>query len=1131
MAKHLTLVIYHVCRSFEATRRAILLLACTALASLTRASDTAITHHFNIAQGDAAQTLWQFMEHSGEQVVYLVPNVSDIRTNAVIGDYNSKDAIELLIAGTGLTIVEDKISGALMIQCSPSGVNTTKKTDKILTSQTPMTSNMKPTLPVILSWLMFTSVSNSQVPTTALTNTSAEDTVILSAFDVKADKDDSYGALNSNSITRFNTELEKMPISADIFDSTFMKDVAADSVEAMIETYSAGAGYSGADPGAAAATEQPGDRIGNAFITLRGFQTPAILRDSFMPSGGTGTGITSNFDLERVEIIQGPQALLYGYGGAGGVINTVSKQARIGERNFGELSFRTDKYGSKDASIDLGYGNKNIALRLSFLNDSISSRRINIGGSLQGYYGQLAFKMFNTIVRITGEQTDFFRVFPNSPTFTALSTANDARNGQKLTYILATNQVYAAANGGASGAGPILNGNLNWDNVNSYTGQFSMEFTNNTFGDLTADTKWNSWLSTQLAIGYNDYADYWSNQSTKIYAANSTAGIPGVWSAAFSPNERPEPMHTKGIRFTALMDNHFFHNAVHSQTVLGADNITNWSSQTASTYYQADANFNPIYNSAVTSNNGRVAIPTIAYSINNGPNLYTLPFTPRAQGITYNGINYTLMPKNPNNAAMISASNPLGVTLGGQANSAARTVNKGVFGVNYSQWLDGKIDTLVGARLAQNYSYQESAGNAAPYPPATYTEQRSNNFSFNIGLDYNLTPLLHPYISASDSYNPPGGASTDPIGNPTLVAHGLGEEVGLKFNNASNTLSGALLYYHTVSTNESMSISGSLTTSVNPSGLNGQYNTPGGTINIQRESGGVQLQLTASPTKNWRIRISASELAGKIGNTVSWSQLYNDQFYQDTKGNVTYADGNVVYVSPTYNSKQLTVAPTANGAIPLTLALMNTSTSPYYSNPANVSGQIGIATAVWNILKNGTDPLVPGSGMLTGKVGLPISSAQINTGVNPTVAGYIAPPGVITATQSGDITTGYPKYAFNFTNSFLIDHGPLKGLQIGGSMRVFGRYSQYYYYVNGISPTSPRIPFYMPNLAQVDLLLGYSKKFKRVTFRTQLNMTNLLNHYSIIILPGEYTGYTPTGSDATFNTQPRALVSTNTISF
>ena len=71
----------------------------------------------------------------------------------------------------------------------------------------------------------------------------------------------------------------------------------------------------------------------------------------------------------------------------------------------------------------------------------------------------------------------------------------------------------------------------------------------------------------------------------------------------------------------------------------------------------------------------------------------------------------------------------------------------------------------------------------------------------------------------------------------------------------------------------------------------------------------------------------------------------------------------------------------------------------------------------------------------------------------------------------------------------------------------------------------------MPNLAQVDLLLGYSKKFKRVTFRTQLNMTNLLNHYSIIILPGEYTGYTPTGSDATFNTQPRALVSTNTISF
>ncbi|MEI6052087.1 MAG: TonB-dependent receptor plug domain-containing protein, partial [Opitutaceae bacterium] len=300
-----------------------------------------------------------------------------------------------------------------------------------------------------------------------------EETLQLNPFEVQADKDDSYGALNSNSITRFKTDLDKMPISADIYDQTFMRDVAAQTVEAMIQTYSSGSGYSGADAGAAAASSTPGDRYGSGYMTLRGFQTPAILRDAFMPAGsvnttgGTGTGVTSNFDLERVEIIQGPQALLYGQGGAGGVINIVSKQARFGSSMSGGLTFSVDQHGSKNAMMDFGFGNNHVALRVALINNTLASRRVGIGGTLQGYYTQLAVRLYNTTVRFNVEQTDYKRVFNSKTTLTALSTANDARNGQMLTYILATNQVNAAANGGASGAGPIANGNLNWSNVNS----------------------------------------------------------------------------------------------------------------------------------------------------------------------------------------------------------------------------------------------------------------------------------------------------------------------------------------------------------------------------------------------------------------------------------------------------------------------------------------------------------------------------------------------------------------------------------------------------------------------------------------------------------------------------------------
>src|SRR5262245_10023604 len=76
----------------------------------------------------------------------------------------------------------------------------------------------------------------------APTPKNAEETIQLNPFEVQTSKDTSYGALNSNSITKFNTELDKMPISADIFTAAFMQDVDALGVEDMLMAYGAGAG-------------------------------------------------------------------------------------------------------------------------------------------------------------------------------------------------------------------------------------------------------------------------------------------------------------------------------------------------------------------------------------------------------------------------------------------------------------------------------------------------------------------------------------------------------------------------------------------------------------------------------------------------------------------------------------------------------------------------------------------------------------------------------------------------------------------------------------------------------------------------------------------------------------------------
>ena len=69
-------------------------------------------------------------------------------------------------------------------------------------------------------------------------------------------------------------------------------------------------------------------------------------------------------------------------------------------------------------------------------------------------------------------------------------------------------------------------------------------------------------------------------------------------------------------------------------------------------------------------------------------------------------------------------------------------------------------------------------------------------------------------------------------------------------------------------------------------------------------------------------------------------------------------------------------------------------------------------------------------------------------------------------------------------------------------------------------------------MPQLNLILGYTRKFGRYGFSTQLNVSNLLNHYDVVIQPSVTTGYTtPNNLSAAFYGQPRSFLWTNTMSF
>jgi len=971
--------------------------------------------------------------------------------------------------------------------------------------------------------------------------------VKLNPFEVQESSQNGYSALNSNSITRFNTELAKLPVSADIFDQTFIDDVNAVDVEDMIQQFSAGAGISSPSPNSSANQSQPGDRSGG-YITIRGLFAPSQQRDGFMPNAATDSGYTSLFNVESVEEIKGPQALLYGGGGgAGGVINIVSKQAYFDAPAAGSMKYYLDQYGTKFGQLDYQVGAANFAVRVAAIQGDQKYRRINLGGPVNGQYVELAAKLGNTVVRLNSTLEYYNRTLSEDPSLTSTGTTGGAdRNGENLQYILASGQAGAANSAGAAfPSGAVDNGQLNWGNVDSYGTWLNSVTSSTRFSEAEIESTWTSWLTTQVGVGYSDQGTDKVSSGLSFYAptaGGATDPLNNNWNVGYTPADTDGSARTKGIRFSALATNELFGGRAKSSTIIGIDSIRTDSVDNNYNYFLADSSFNPIVNAALTSNNGRTILPKIYYPIDQGPNQsYYAFFTPRSQQMTISGQgvangNYVRMITNPVNPALIGPNNPAGVSnLGGSSYSIGHLLSHGIYGTNDTDWMGGRLETLLGFRIGSTDDRVNNQGFAPPSPPTTTKESQSNTTSFNAGVNFALTKWLRPYAEFSNSFDPPLTQAQDPYGNNPPVAHGIGEEVGVKLINSSETISGSLAAYHTSSKNEQYLITSTLMNDINPSGLNGAFGPRNQWVPTNRQSQGFEAILTAKPTPNWRMRFGASFTNGKVESTTTYAQLYNDQFNVNSAGQVTYADGVPVYVLSTATSAGAgkEVAAGTAGAVPLTVALMNTPTSPYYANPVSVTGQINAGSAPGKIMKSPLFASTQGS-ILTGVTGLPIAQQQINASANPNNSGYLSPPGVIPVTVSGDATTGYPEYAVNWTNvyEFPLGQGWLSGFKVGGTLSAQWKLREYYYYTSGVSVGAARALESFPNLTTFNGIFGYSHKFKRILWSSQLNITNMFNHYEILITPDAINGYNNLQNlNSTWSAQPRMYVWSNTIKF
>ncbi len=170
------------------------------------------------------------------------------------------------------------------------------------------------------------------------------ETVAMLPFLVATDKDTGYTAADTISSGRLSTNLLMTPSSTTALTRDFLNDLGAATLVEASSWLTSGIELPQGAVNGSSMNVDPSDSGVNT--QLRGQATQASTRNYFPSSTTPG-----DYNVERLEGAAGPNAILYGVGGAGGQINYITKRAR--GFNFARARLRTDSFGSLEGSIDV----------------------------------------------------------------------------------------------------------------------------------------------------------------------------------------------------------------------------------------------------------------------------------------------------------------------------------------------------------------------------------------------------------------------------------------------------------------------------------------------------------------------------------------------------------------------------------------------------------------------------------------------------------------------------------------------------------------------------------------------------------------------------------------------------------
>ncbi|WP_414661122.1 TonB-dependent receptor plug domain-containing protein [Horticoccus sp. 23ND18S-11] len=302
-------------------------------------------------------------------------------------------------------------------------------------------------------------------PVPVVTTTGTGDEVLqLSPFQVAADTDRGYQALNTLSGTRLNSKLEDLGASITVITKQQMQDTAVLDLNDVFL-------YEANTEGTGNYTQFTPNRNGGVIDGVAGDPATANrIRGVGSPISGSGVNLaignfSSNpripmdtYNIDSVEISRGPNSNLFGLGAAAGTVNLVQSKANL-TRSTTTVTGRVDSEGGHRVSLDLSRPliKDKLAFRFSTVEEEKGFTRKPAEETIKRFFFAAQARPFkNTTINASFERYDNFYRRPNS--LTPRDTTLEWKAGGRPTFD-PTTQMVTLANGTTSGPYPVTNEN------------------------------------------------------------------------------------------------------------------------------------------------------------------------------------------------------------------------------------------------------------------------------------------------------------------------------------------------------------------------------------------------------------------------------------------------------------------------------------------------------------------------------------------------------------------------------------------------------------------------------------------------------------------------------------------------